>query len=202
MSPRSPIRWFYLVGAAVFALPAHASVIWDESVNGDLSNLGSSPTALTMAAGSNTVLGVTGDQGQGTDRDYFRFDVPVGTVLSSIMLLDNTTVSGSVSFLAIEAGPQITATPSGGNVQDLLGYGHYGNDQIGTNLLPAIVVAPGPGLRSGPYSVWVQDTGGPAPYGFDFVVTPVPLPAAAGLLFSGLAGLATRRRRKVTPVAR
>jgi hypothetical protein len=188
-------------GAMLVAVPANASVIWDESVNGDLSNLGASPTPLALSSGSNLVLGLTGDQGQGTDRDYFSFNVPVGTVLSSIILLDNTTVAGSVSFIAIEVGSQITATPFGGNVQDLLGYGHYGNEQIGSNLLLPLVANLGSGLPSGAYSIWVQETAGPAPYGFDLVVTPVPLPAAAGLLFSGLVGLVARRRRALAPAA-
>lgn len=99
--------------------------------------------------------------------------MPAGAALTAIQLLPNTSVSGSVSFIGIQPGPQLTVTPTGGGVELLVALGHYGNDQVGTDLLPTLKVgAPGP-LPSGTYSVWVQDTGGPATYGFDFVTSSV-----------------------------
>jgi hypothetical protein len=138
-----------------------------------LSGSGLSPTVLATALGSNVVLGSTGDSGQGVDRDYFTFTVPSGTALTSIKLLGNTSVSGGSSFIAIQSGPQLTVTPSGQGVQQLLGYTHYGNDLIGTDLLPAMVIQFTGALPSGTYSVWVQETGGPAAYGLDLVISPV-----------------------------
>src|SRR5882724_1688564 len=102
---------------------AHAATIWDEASNGDLSNDGLSPTPLVMSVGSNRVLGTTGNSGQGTDRDYFKFTVPVGAKLTSIVLLPNTAISGSVSFIGIQAGPQLTVTPTGGGVESLIALG-------------------------------------------------------------------------------
>jgi hypothetical protein len=168
-------------------------MVWNESVNGDLSNNGLAPTQLTFASGTNTVIGTVGDAGTGTgiDRDYFSFVVPTGTVLTSIVLRNETSVSGSASFLGLEQGPQMTVTPSGGNIQDFLGYLHYDASLVGTDLLPTITSAGK--LSSGTYTVWVQETGGQVPYGFDFNVTPVPLPGAALLLFGGLLGLGTLR---------
>jgi hypothetical protein len=176
------------------AVDARASTVWNEAVNGDLSNDGLAPTLLIFALGDNAVLGSTGQAGQpGGDRDYFTFTVAPGTVLTSISLLANTFVSGSASFLAIQAGPQLTVTPTGGGAQNLLGFVHYDTSQIGSNLLP-IMGIPG-ALPSGAYSVWVQELGGTVDYGLNFNVAAVPLPGAAVLLVSGLLGLTTLRRR-------
>jgi hypothetical protein len=78
---------------------------------------------------------------------------------------------------------------------DLIGFAHYSNDQIGTDMLPSIIFGFTGALSSGTYSLWVQDTGGPASYGFDFGVTAVPLPGAGLFLLSGLFGLTALRRR-------
>lgn len=168
------------------AATAHAATIWDEASNGDLSNDGLSPTPLVISLGSNRVLGSTGNSGQGTDRDYFVLTVPAGAALTQILLLPNTSVSGSVSFIGMQAGPQLTVTPTGGGVEHLLALGHYGNDQIGSDLLPSIKLgSPGP-LPSGTYSVWIQDTGGPAFYGLDFVTSSVASAQAPALPKWGL----------------
>ena len=172
---------------------SQAAVIWNEPVNGDLSNSGLSPTSLSLGLGSNRILGSTGDSGQGVDRDYFTFTLPAGTALTSITLLNNTFVSGAFSFIGFQAGAQVTVQPSGAGGQALLGWTHYANGDIGTDILPSIT-ATGE-IPSGTYSVWVQDTGGPATYGFDFGVTPVPVPPAAILLLSGLLGSGLVRRR-------
>ena len=175
--------------------PGSAAVAWDEALAGDFANNGLAPTPVTVAPGSNVIKGSTGNSGQGIDRDYFTFNVPAGAVLSAIWLLDNTSVSGDVSFIGIQAGPQLTVTPTGGGAQNLLGFAHYGRDQIGQNLLPAMAIQFAGSLPSGAYSVWVQDTGGVVDYGFDFVITAVAEPGAGVLMGAGLLGLAVARRR-------
>jgi len=183
-----------LIAACSAACGVQAATVWNESVNGDLSSNGLSPTALIMSSGANTIIGTMGNGGQGIDRDYFSFAVPDGSILSAIKLLNTTTVSGSVSFIGIQAGPQLTVSPEGAGASNLLGYMHYGTDLIGSNLLTSLTTSGS--LPSGIYSVWVQETGGPVEYGFDFELTPVPLPAAAPLLLSGLLGMAALRRRR------
>ena len=178
------------------ACAAQSQTHWNESTLGDFADTGDAPTALVASVGSNLVLGETGNPGTGIDRDYFSIVVPVGTVLSSLTLLPNTTFSGSSGFLALQVGPVVTTTPGGGNSQDLLGFVHYDAGHIGTDIL-SLINPSGP-LSSGTYSIWVQELGGVVEYGLDFVVTPVPLPAAAWLLISGLLGLSAVRRKRAS----
>lgn len=173
--------------ATTGSLTAHAATIWNEGVDGDFSGNGLEPTGVLVSAGSNIVVGNTGNSGQGIDRDYFTFLVPDGSVLSSIMLLeDDTNVSGGVSFIGIQPGPQLTVSTSGVGAELLVALGHYDNSQRGSDLLPAIRIGPAGPLSSGRYAIWVQETGGPATYGFDFVITQVPEPAHWGLMLVGL----------------
>jgi len=177
MKINASMLWF--ITMACLISHAQAATVWDEASNGDFSNSGLSPTSVNVATGSNVVIGSTGNAGQGIDRDYFRITVPAGTELSSIMLLGNTSVSGGSSFIGMQAGSQVTVSPTGAGVENLIGLGHYGNDQIGTDILPAIEVNRTGPFPSGTYSIWVQDTGGPATYGFDFVITAAPAAAMA-----------------------
>jgi hypothetical protein len=55
---------------------ARAATAWDESVSGDLANVGTGATAVTFGLGSNLVLGTTGRSNGVVDRDYFTFTLP------------------------------------------------------------------------------------------------------------------------------
>lgn len=200
MKSRVAIRAISLMVACCGALTTHAATVWDESTSGDLSGNGLAPTALAFAAGSNIVLGVTGNPGNGVDRDYFSFTVPTDMVLQSIFLLGNTNVVGGASFLGIQKGSQVTVNPTNGvGRESLIEQLHYDNSMIGTNVLPTGLLLPNTvPLPAGTYSVWVQELDGTSPYGLDFNVAPVPLPGAAVFLFSGLLGLGTLRKRKLS----
>lgn len=202
MSKRFNVRPWIALLACQAAMASHAAV-WDESLAGDLSNSGLAPTSLVFVVGANQVLGSVGNSGQGVDRDYFKFTVPPGATLTSLKLLGNTSVSGADSFLALQVGPQVTVTPSGAGVENLLGFTHYGTEQIGTDILPLVVFNNfNGGLPSGTYSVWLQETGGRVEYGLEFGIVAaadsgadVPTLPQWALLLLGTLLLATTLRR-------
>jgi hypothetical protein len=195
MRLRAALPSLLLLHALAAAGSASAATVWDETASGDLSDDGLQPTALVVSTGSNEIHGSVGNAGQGIDRDYFRFAVPEGAVLKSLVLLGDTSVSGSASFIAVQAGPQVTVSPTGAGSEQLLGFMHYGIDLVGNDLLPAMgIAAPLPG---GVYSFWVQETGGPVAYGIDLTIAAVPEPGAGWLWTVGLLsvlGVRTRAR--------
>ncbi len=173
---------------------ANAATVWDESINGDFSGNGLAPTLLTLNAGSNAIIGSTGSG----DLDYFTFELSAGQTLTSLTVLSNTLVSGQFSFLGMQVGPQVTVLPSGAGSEALLGWSHYATGDAGLDIL--VRITPNGVLPAGKYSVWLQDTGGPADYGFDFGVTstPVPLPPSLLLMASTLLGFGGFFRRRIS----
>ena len=174
-----------LAAAGLLCSPvAQGTVIYDESVSGDLSNSGLSPTLVAMAAGSNQILGTTGRGSEGVDRDYFTFTIPAGLELTSITVLPGTTVAGAVSFIGIEGGTQVTLPTNPMDATGLLGWLHYSAADINSDILGLMGAAADgssgfvPPLTSGSYAVWVQEfSTGVSPYGFDFTLGATPAKA-------------------------
>lgn len=184
---------------------ALANVAYDEAISGDFSNLGTSPTPIALALGANQVLGTTGRTGGVIDRDYFNFTLPAGWQLDSIIVLPGTTSQGisELSFIGVQAGTQVTVNPTGNSPAGLLGYWHFGPNDIGGDILGVMGVAPGAQgfeapLPAASYAFWVQDSGtGVASYRLEFNVSAVPEPSTWALLAAGLLVLlspALRRR--------
>ncbi len=64
---------------------AHAALLWDESVNGDFSNVAATPTSLSvLSAGDYEVLGSV--HVQSDPYDAFSFDIPSGNILSAFFV--------------------------------------------------------------------------------------------------------------------
>lgn len=193
------------LAAASLVPSARAATAWDEAVSGDLSNAGLTPTSVSMSAGSNFVVGTTGRNAQGVvDRDYFSFTVAAGFQLDALIVLPGSTFLGpeSISFIAFQAGPQLTVSPTSNSPEGLLGYWLYGPNDLGLDILQQMGSSPGAvgffgSLPAGTYSVWIQETGtGVANYNFDFQVSQVPEPGTALFMAAGLAALGWRARKR------
>ena len=178
---------------------------WNEALNGDLSGVGLQPTALSLAAGTNTVRGTTGRAFAGgpVDLDYFTVIVPAGHELSELNVLPGTLALGDGSFIAVMSGSTFTVSPTTANAAGLLGWTLFSDTNIGDDLL-GFMSTPSfgssgfsPPLPAGNYSFWVQETAvGVSTYAFSLVVTAVPEPATALAMLGGLAMLAAALKRR------
>lgn len=192
-SPRSSFALATTIAALVLAQGAAAATVWDEGVNGDLSNDRSNPTALTLGLGSNTIIGsvTTGE------RDYFRINVAVGESFTQLFLAAYSPTNPS--FLAIQSGTQVTVDPAAPTAGPLLGWVHPDTPLVGTDILDNIGTGAGaigfvPPLGPGDYSFWMQQTSAiVTSYTFDLIL--VPEPSVAALFALGLAGLVISRRK-------
>ena len=201
-----------LASACLFGAAAHGDTFYNESFSGDLNNSGLTPTVLTFTQGLNDVFGTTGKGAGPTgviDRDYFTFTVAPGLELTSITVLPGTMTlgAGDLSFIGVEAGSVVDVPTGGPTAAGLLGWTHYGVQDItdGTNILPLMGISSmgstgfsGP-LLSGTYSFWVQEaTVGQVPYGLEFNIAPEP--STWTMLLTGmtlLAGTTARRAARL-----
>ncbi|MDP3224106.1 MAG: PEP-CTERM sorting domain-containing protein [Rubrivivax sp.] len=182
---------------------AQAATAWDESTSGDFANVGTSPTGVSLGLGSNLILGTTGRTDGVVDRDYFTFTLAEGWQLDSITLLPGTTFLGpsGLGFIGVQAGSQMTVNPTGGDPSALLGWWHYNENDINTDILPLVGQGGGAigfvgALPAGSYTFWIQETAtGLADYRMDFGVSVVPEPSIALMLMAGLVGVGVLRRR-------
>ncbi|MBK8914058.1 MAG: PEP-CTERM sorting domain-containing protein [Phycisphaerales bacterium] len=183
------------IGAACAAL-AHAGVLHDEAVDGDITGDRLNPLAFPLALGSN-IIRATSNAG---DREYVALTVPAGRSLDAVRL---TAYAGEdeVAFIAVQAGGVITEDPGAPDVANLLGWTHFGPGAgLGpvSDLLPELAVGSGaigftPPLASGVYSFWIQQTGPSlVSYELDFVTTPEP---SAAILMLAAGGYLLRRRQ-------
>jgi hypothetical protein len=201
----------YLTRLALSALScgvfssAQGAVVYDESIDGNFSNSGLSPTVVHVGLGSNVISGSTGFGAGGIDRDYFSITVPSGAALSSLTVLPGTVVGGDVSFIGVQVGPQVTVATDASTATGLLGWMHYGEGNVNRDILPRIGTGQGAAgftgpLGSGTYSFWVQDfDNAPVTYDFDLTLTAavaVPEPKMSAALAVGLVFLIAGLRHR------
>jgi hypothetical protein len=206
-------RGFRAVCAAsiglVLALGANAgaAVIWNQGVNGPLSENPLAPTAFTLGAGTNSIIATVGGGGtgeSGIDQNWVNINIPAGLQLSHLVLAaySSTDLQG---FTGVAAGPTFAGGEGAVNTPGAyLGYTHFGtgasnNGQppvnlVGVDVLPImgnnVVDSPGsqgftPPLPSGSYTFLIQQLGATTNYQYDFDVNAVPEPTGGLLLVGG-----------------
>jgi hypothetical protein len=199
----SILRFAALSVATACCAPLFGAIVYNESVNGDLSNIGSTPTAIAVGIGSNQIVGSTGRGSDNVlDRDYFTFVVPMGALLTSVFEVAGTVSAGNFAFIGLQAGSVVSVDPTGGTAAGLLGWTHYLTVNATTDVLPLMnttangasgFVTP---LGPGAYSVWIQElSGGSYPYAFDITLTAVPEPGTCWTAAAFFAAMAALKRR-------
>lgn len=197
LSPRTLLP---MLLAATLSLSASAAVVYDESVSGNASPSGLTPTVVLLAQGSNQILGTNGNATAASLRDYFAFTIPTGLMLTSLTLLD--TNIGNIGFIGLQAGNQITLPTNTATAAGLLGWWHYVLADKGTDILPHMAIAANGSsgftvpLGAGTYALWIQDSStGTFNYGFDLELQPTPEPATWALTAIAVGVIYSRRRR-------
>ncbi len=184
-----------LISSLLFSGISIGATIFDESINGELSDDNTMPTALTgLSVGSNVIIG-TLLSNPDDDREYFTITVPTGFTWSGLVIDSYVgTPFEDQSFLAYVAGDSIVS-PTSASANDLDGNGLFGQAQIGNDIFPALTGA-NSALPAGDYTFWFQET---APvdiaYELDIQLAAVPEPSSAFLGLLGLVGMMGRRRR-------
>lgn len=205
------IHQFLFVGlawvsaVALASAVSKASVVWDESANGNLSSSGATPTAITLGLGTNSILGTVGGSAQ---QDWVALTIPAGEQLSNLVLAAYQSADAQ-GFTGVFTGGSFSGsvnTPS-----NYLGYAHFGTgatntglpvtNLIGADILPIMgntANAPGshgftPPLPAGTYTFLIQQLGASTTYQFDYDTTVAPEPVSLGLL-TLVAPMLVRRR--------
>ena len=177
----------------------NADIIWDEAVDGDLSNNYLAPDELFVSSGDNIVKFVTVGA---EDKEYFTFTIDAGFELSLIILNDfQTDPKGNLAFFGVAEGDVFPTSPDTPSPGDLLGYTLFGSDKIGTDRLQDMgqgggsIGFEGP-LAAGTYTFWAQETFFTDDvWDLNFVIAEVPAPGAIAVLAIGGLGISRRRRK-------
>lgn len=149
--------------------------------------------------GCNILTGRFGRDSSGVvDLDYIRIVVPDGHALSQIIVGNQTNVGGSTAFIGLAAGSSFPIPSTASSAAGLLGWYHFGPADRTADILDDMAV-PSAGssgfdapLTAGEYTLWLQElAGGSYTYRLNFMITPVPIPAAFWLLLSGMGALAS-----------
>jgi len=198
-----------VVGSALLTLPtaAHAQIVYNESVAGDLSNSATVPTLLEILETTTIIGSAGGDDTQ----DFFVITVPVGFLLSGYTnTLFNSPSGDGAGFTGFTSGTGFSGNLF--NPGSYMGYAHFGvvvfngelpeTNLVGVNLLPLMSdpsIAQGATgftnpLGAGTYTFLIQQRGESTEYRFALSMVLIPAPGSIALL--GLGGLVVARRRR------
>src|SRR5688572_3474078 len=126
-------RFAFVVGLVAVAAVSNSQIIWNESVNGDLSGDRLNPTSLNLGFGSNGIVGTM----MPGDREYVHLHLSPGMALGQIVVVSYVS-DDPIAFIGVQAGTVFTEPHDNPEVANLLGYTLWGTDHIGTNVLPTM----------------------------------------------------------------
>lgn len=182
------------IASFLMIVPSLGAVIYNESINGDLSGIFAMPTPINLMAGANSVIAQFGNNGNtgatnGFDADYFTVTVGSGEELVSVTV-DSYTFGPNnpgVSF----AGFVAAAAFAGQEEEDIAGSALF-NASSG-NILDDFIGESKP-LGAGVYSFWFQETSNNI-VNYQLTFNVIPEPSSALLAACGIwLCLASRRR--------
>lgn len=162
----------------------YENVVYNEEVDGNLSNDNQVPTIVELAAGDNRVI--SSQAGTVDQANFFSFQIPEGYELSQL-IVDSYEGSDDIGFIGIDEGNIITGLPANNAPASLIGGLSYGTANVGTDILPAMGDLSNPAagfvsnfgftppLASGSYAVWLNQTGGMSATVLNFVLTEVEI---------------------------
>jgi hypothetical protein len=173
------VRIFLLAQAMALSLQAQGTILWNEALDGPLSENYRFPTQLgEVRLGTNTIVGATELAPTGPNwfvhSDYFVFVVPPDLLVSSLLFtVDRTRVWVWVGTSDFVQQDGFTLGATNGNLLAQLGLGP---------------------LRPRGYGIYVSNKDAQsyttvAHYRLDMVVEPVPEPGIGVLLLCGSVGL-------------
>ncbi len=185
-----------IIAIAACAGTAAASINYDESIDGDLSNDRFSPTNFNLSTGvSNFTMDIVDSDNPTGDLDYFSVTIGAGLSIDSIVLTDSFNPAGgfdTIVFVGLEFGSQVSVDPAAPDPTPLAGFILTNPTLVGTDVLDELTDG-GSSLGEGTYSFWVQQTGVDLTrISLGFNVVPAPGSAAA----LGCLGLLAMRRRR------
>jgi hypothetical protein len=160
---------------AVLASPVSAGVIWDESINGNLSTNPAAPTPIVFAPGGNTIIGTVANINAQT-RDYITFTIPDGQTLTSLNLLAFS--PDNIGFSAFNAG-STSVVPSNTTNDFFMSGIHVSPADVGFDLLEffqnrsvTVDALQEPQIDPGTYCFLIQQTSPlVTSYSLEFVIT-------------------------------
>jgi len=177
---------FYITAIFLFfAVPlfGQGTILWDESVNGPLSNFSGSPNSLgELQVGNNYLFAgverVPFEFGWIVTNDFFTFSIPNGFEVSSVQLTVNRPVVAWIGNETFSTPLGLLVDPLNG---ELLGQWNLGS------------------LSPGLYGMYLSNDDAQsfpttADYSFNFFLQPIPEPSALSLLLVG-AGIVFLQRR-------
>lgn len=191
---------FSLLALGMLLSPmAHAGVMWDESIDGSLSTDRFNPTAMQVGAGSNMLHATTGISDNEHGAEFYTIHLDANERLTNLFV---TAYSGQdLMFIGMTQGTTFTVDPDSPVIEDLLGWTHFGPNEVTVDILPTMGSGTfgsqvfEPPLPAGDYSFWMNQFNDPQSYSLDFVVEAVPEPTTMVVLGLGVAAVIRRRKK-------